>query len=498
MLSKRKQLILGFAAGCLLVFGLSAGVAHAQKVNYEISNVAKFAGLAPASGQVDTLPQMIGNVVGVLLSLVSTLFFVLILYAGFMWMTSRGNEDQERKSRMVLFGAIVGMIIVMSAYGVTRFVFQSLGGATQSASSPSAPTAKVDTCSQHYTDFTCTHKFRCGLTPQFYAVRHGQIGQGKFESGNKYLSGLCLSDPNPDIVCCKMDQEFEEITTACLVPQGKGSGKYDCFEQDSISCSQDKGQFFPNLSACKDTLKKIADENDFCVYKEEGTFFCHRMYKTLCTLIDGQVYDNEAKCKSVAEQANNNKDIWCLTKEGKCSQMKGSACDAIKGDSISSEANCKGLAEVRCGSKYGSVGMLCVSGSSACSTDSADTNIVSGVHKQLGFGLINGSHITNVCSGSQVCCFPKEEPKDVSVDCLYQRPDGAYSCFVSTSEQKCKKDWKGEVFKDKTACESAMGKKTIYCVNKFETNQKCEQISQEDCQKKSGYSVETKSYCDAL
>ncbi|MFH2063453.1 MAG: hypothetical protein ABIJ46_04890 [bacterium] len=82
------------------------------------------------SGQTElssSLPTIVGGVIGVLLGVVGVVFFVLMIYSGFLWMTAAGNEDQIKKARTLIFQAIVGMVIVFAAYGITEFVVGTIG-----------------------------------------------------------------------------------------------------------------------------------------------------------------------------------------------------------------------------------------------------------------------------------------------------------------------------------------------------------------------------------
>lgn len=72
----------------------------------------------------------IGDSVAVILkqvlSLVGVLFFCLMLYAGFLWMTAAGNDKQIEKARDVLTAALIGLIIVIAAYSITQFVGKTI------------------------------------------------------------------------------------------------------------------------------------------------------------------------------------------------------------------------------------------------------------------------------------------------------------------------------------------------------------------------------------
>ncbi|PJE58084.1 MAG: hypothetical protein COU81_02605 [Candidatus Portnoybacteria bacterium CG10_big_fil_rev_8_21_14_0_10_36_7] len=68
----------------------------------------------------------VGNVVGGLISgvltLVGVIFLVLMVYAGILWMTARGKDDQIEKARDIIIASLIGLFIVVSAYAITVFV----------------------------------------------------------------------------------------------------------------------------------------------------------------------------------------------------------------------------------------------------------------------------------------------------------------------------------------------------------------------------------------
>jgi hypothetical protein len=68
----------------------------------------------------------VGQIVGLVLSFVGILFLLLIIYAGLMWMTSGGNQEQTKKARNLIINATIGLIIVFSAYAITIFIGEQL------------------------------------------------------------------------------------------------------------------------------------------------------------------------------------------------------------------------------------------------------------------------------------------------------------------------------------------------------------------------------------
>lgn len=74
------------------------------------------------------LATNVGTVVKGVLSLVGTIFLLLTVYAGILWMTAQGDETKVSKSIQIIKASIIGLIITLSAYAITYFVTNRLGG----------------------------------------------------------------------------------------------------------------------------------------------------------------------------------------------------------------------------------------------------------------------------------------------------------------------------------------------------------------------------------
>lgn len=80
-----------------------------------------------ASGLSDTDPRStVAGIINVALSLLGIILVTLVVYAGFLWMTAAGNDDQITKAKKILSSSIIGLIIILSAYAITRFVTDNL------------------------------------------------------------------------------------------------------------------------------------------------------------------------------------------------------------------------------------------------------------------------------------------------------------------------------------------------------------------------------------
>ena len=85
------------------------------------ANLSKTAGAAGVTGD-SNLEEIIGTGIGAALTLVGLIFLILMVYAGYLWMTAKGEEEQVKKSQKIIIAAVIGLVIVLSAYAITVFV----------------------------------------------------------------------------------------------------------------------------------------------------------------------------------------------------------------------------------------------------------------------------------------------------------------------------------------------------------------------------------------
>jgi hypothetical protein len=76
----------------------------------------------------DSLEVVIGNVIAAALSLVGVLLVLIMIYAGFTWMTAGGSEEKIKTARSWIMNSIIGLVIVFAAYAIVRFVLLQLAG----------------------------------------------------------------------------------------------------------------------------------------------------------------------------------------------------------------------------------------------------------------------------------------------------------------------------------------------------------------------------------
>lgn len=73
-------------------------------------------------GEFTYLPSYVGIIIGAVLGLIGAFFLVLMIYGGYMWMTARGNEEQVTKAKEIIIRNLIGLIIILGAFGIYTLV----------------------------------------------------------------------------------------------------------------------------------------------------------------------------------------------------------------------------------------------------------------------------------------------------------------------------------------------------------------------------------------
>lgn len=103
--------------------GRSGGINPSKSLEFQ--DVAEGFGAKPSS-KPKALQIVIFDIVELILALVGTILLVLILYAGYLWWSAGGNDEQVTKAKKTLVNAVIGILIIMISYSLTRFVFRTV------------------------------------------------------------------------------------------------------------------------------------------------------------------------------------------------------------------------------------------------------------------------------------------------------------------------------------------------------------------------------------
>ncbi len=91
-----------------------------------------YAGLSDVDPRITT-----AKLIRIALSVLGTVFLVIVLYGGFLWMTAGGNEDRVSDAKKWIASGVIGLAIILSAFGITTFVINNLTAASISGDATS-------------------------------------------------------------------------------------------------------------------------------------------------------------------------------------------------------------------------------------------------------------------------------------------------------------------------------------------------------------------------
>src|SRR3989338_9389873 len=125
-----------FAALALIALGGFFFLARPAPILAQVPDPAsQYYGLTPGQGfgevnigQSQDLISVIALIINIALGFLGIVALGLIIYAGFLWMTARGNEEQVKKAKALLKNAVIGLAIILSAWGIAAFVINKLSG----------------------------------------------------------------------------------------------------------------------------------------------------------------------------------------------------------------------------------------------------------------------------------------------------------------------------------------------------------------------------------
>jgi len=117
---KKTAIILGLLF--LAVFLISPVLAQTPQLDLGL-DYAQATGLANTDIRI-----IVAKIIRVALGLVGITMIGFIIYAGWMYMTSAGNEEKVEISKRILKNLVIGLAIILSALGIVQFVIQMILG----------------------------------------------------------------------------------------------------------------------------------------------------------------------------------------------------------------------------------------------------------------------------------------------------------------------------------------------------------------------------------
>ena len=82
-----------------------------------------------AGVQQESPDVIVGTVINTFLTTVGLIFLLLMIYAGYLWMTARGEEAQVDKAKKIISNSLIGIVVVLSAFAITTLITSRLEAA---------------------------------------------------------------------------------------------------------------------------------------------------------------------------------------------------------------------------------------------------------------------------------------------------------------------------------------------------------------------------------
>ena len=76
------------------------------------------------------LRATISGVINIVLGFLGVLTTLIILLGGFKWMTSYGSSDKVDEAKKLIGAGVIGLVIVLTAYAISRFVLENIANKT--------------------------------------------------------------------------------------------------------------------------------------------------------------------------------------------------------------------------------------------------------------------------------------------------------------------------------------------------------------------------------
>lgn len=109
------------AGGLLLLNAFGANVAFGQALDATQDSIPIVSQL---SGGQTSLRGIILTVVNFFLTFLGLLTVVMVIYGGFLYVSSAGNEDNVGKAKKILLYSVIGIVIIVASFAFVNTILQ--------------------------------------------------------------------------------------------------------------------------------------------------------------------------------------------------------------------------------------------------------------------------------------------------------------------------------------------------------------------------------------
>ncbi len=93
-------------------------------------NILETAGSKAYTGKTKSTPKdlrlVLASVIKTAFQFIGIIMLCLMLYAGYLWMSARGDDSKVSEAKAVIRNAVIGMILLTMSYTLTAFIFHTV------------------------------------------------------------------------------------------------------------------------------------------------------------------------------------------------------------------------------------------------------------------------------------------------------------------------------------------------------------------------------------
>ncbi len=76
------------------------------------------------------LPTLVYRIIVTFFTLLGLIFLMMMLYGGYNWLTSMGEEEKVETAKKTITAAVIGILVIIASYSITVFVIGKMFAAT--------------------------------------------------------------------------------------------------------------------------------------------------------------------------------------------------------------------------------------------------------------------------------------------------------------------------------------------------------------------------------
>ena len=116
-----KKMVVLFIAILLLI---APAMSAAQSLQNAAGNLNSF----QTGGLSSDLGGITQNVVKAIFWIVGTVFLLLSVYGGIVWIKAAGREEEVKRAKKIIVAAVIGLVVVFASYAISNFVMNRVQG----------------------------------------------------------------------------------------------------------------------------------------------------------------------------------------------------------------------------------------------------------------------------------------------------------------------------------------------------------------------------------